>query len=494
MMNNAVFLPLLLVLVTVTVRAQLSVSNLLEYQLGNLPETDPSDRTGLYDQLNLSYRYDRISLETRVESFQTQDRSANYARFTQKSITFEDGDIGVTVGNYYHIMGRGLLLRSYEIPGTVIEDLSFRSRYGFYRDIEGIAARYRGDLFELYLIHGRPLNNTLPPTQSGTAQWRPHLLQGAEGRVYLGDWQIGAAYLRDETGDRRDEFGSLSAGVALPLDMQIYGEYARKSGGGQEWLDLSDQSGHALYASWNGLFGALGASFEYKDYNDFQLGYNDPPPLVKEHQYLLLNRNTHNAAAINETGWQSEFYYIFEGGHLINVNFSEAVNELFGNRFLFQEQFAEFSYKTGHLSSIKVFFDRNMEGLMSVEDRYTTGLYFDSEIFDQWGAIIDLQYQTYRYTVGETGPNRNLALILSASYAPDLAFGVVTEYSDDPNYIPEGKTGSYWVGMNISYQYSQVHLITFFYGSRRGGNACTSGICYEILPFEGAEVRLNSTF
>ena len=37
--------------------SQLSVSNLFEYQLGNLPDTDPSNLTTHYDQVNISYRY-----------------------------------------------------------------------------------------------------------------------------------------------------------------------------------------------------------------------------------------------------------------------------------------------------------------------------------------------------------------------------------------------------------------------------------------------------
>ncbi len=73
-----------------------------------------------------------------------------------------------------------------------------------------------------------------------------------------------------------------------------------------------------------------------------------------------------------------------------------------------------------------------------------------------------------------------------------MSFGFVLEKSNDPADIPEDKDEEYWLGGNLAYQYSQVHLITLFLGKRRGGNACTSGICYEILPFEGMELRLTS--
>ena len=298
-------------------------------------------------------------------------------------------------------MGRGLLLRSYEIPGTIVEDLGFRTRYGFYRDIEGIKGGYSDKFFEIYLFQGRPLNNLVPPNLNENNLKRPHLLEGIEGRFYLSDWQIGTTYLRDNIEDKVHEYGALSVGTILLFDLQIYGEYTRKTGGDNGLFDLSDETAHALYASINGQFDAIGVIFEYKDYNDFQLGYNDPPSLVKEHQYLLLNRNTHSVAAINETGWQSEFYYAFEGGHLLNINLSEAVNTLFDKRYIFQEQFAEFSFNLNPSSTIKGYIDRNMEDLLAIKDRYTAGVYYESAFSELWGTTIDFAYQTLNYTQGD---------------------------------------------------------------------------------------------
>ncbi len=488
--NQYLFL-VMMILVT-RLPAQLSLSNILEYQLGNLPATEPSNLSTLYDQLNLSYRYDQIRFSTRIESFQTRDRSRSYSVFSQKSVEFEDQEIGVTIGNFYHIIGRGLLLRSYEIPGTVIEDMAFRTRYGFYRDLEGIMGSYTTDIFEINLLYGRPLNNTLPPTQNDNDLWRPHSLQGVEAVFYLSDWQLGGAYLRDETPDRMHEFGSVSVGTILPLDLQVYGEFSQQFGGDDQIGDLSDATAHALYASMNAQFDALGISLEYKDYNEYQLGYNDPPPLVKEHQYLLLNRNTHSVVAVNETGWQSELFYTF-GGHVLNINFAKAANELFGKRYDFYEQFVELSYKLNRYTTIKGFFDRNAEDLLGIDDRYTAGLYFESEFLERWGTIIDFEYQTFLLTYSDRETYKNIALLLSVSYAPDLTIGMTAEQSSDPADLPEGKKEGYWLGLNIGYQYSQAHLISFFYGKRRGGNSCTSGICYEILSFEGLEFRLTST-
>jgi len=39
-----------------------------------------------------------------------------------------------------------------------------------------------------------------------------------------------------------------------------------------------------------------------------------------------------------------------------------------------------------------------------------------------------------------------------------------------------------------------LNEVSVFYGSRRGGLTCLSGTCYEVLPFEGVEVRWTAQF
>jgi hypothetical protein len=474
--------------------AQISVSNLLSYQLGNLPEADPSNLSTVYDQLNFAYSYDQIRLNARVESFQTQTEGASYSRFTQKRIGFSANGLRFVLGNYYHIIGRGLLLRSYEIPGAIIEDLAYRTRYGFYRDMEGVKAAWTGKNVEINLLYGRPLNNVLPPTQSGSDFWRPHQLQAVESKMYLSDWQIGAAYLRDDMQDKMTEAGTFYISTFLPFDLQVYGEYSQKYGSEYSLFSLDDNTPHAFYTGISGQFDVLGISLEYKEYRQYQLDYNDPPPAVKEQQYLLLNRDTHSTVLIDETGWQGEVIYSLDGGHMVDIDFSKAVNRFFGNRYIFQEQFIEFSCSLSGDATIKGFADRNFEGLLAIEDRYTGGVYFEGALGDRLGTTVDLEYQTFNYSLGDKDRYFNLALLLSVSYAPNFTAGLVTELSDDPADTPEDKARNLWIGTNLSYQFGRAHFITLFYGKRRGGNACTSGICYEKLPFEGLELQINSTF
>ena len=57
---------------------------------------------------------------------------------------------------------------------------------------------------------------------------------------------------------------------------------------------------------------------------------------------------------------------------------------------------------------------------------------------------------------------------------------------------PTGAT--YWWGGNINWQVREGHSVNLFGGKRRSGLACTGGTCYEVLGFEGVELRLINQF
>jgi hypothetical protein len=274
--------------------------------------------------------------------------------------------------------------------------------------------------------------------------------------------------------------------------MQLYGEHAHRLDGHSYVFSSNQNSTHAFYGGLNTYIGGLGLSIEFKDYNKFDLGYNDPPPLVKEHQYVLLNRSTHSTEAINEKGWQAEAFYTLRSGHEINVNWAESVNDIFDRRYLFQEQFIELTYHLSDVNDIKGFIDRSLQTLFAVEDQYTSGVFWENEWLEQWGSAIAVEYQTFKRVLETTDKVENMAASFSLSKAPGISLAMVTESSTDSNDLPDGKTKEYWLNGTVSYQYSTKHLLSLFYGKRRGGRACTAGLCYEILPFEGIEFRLNS--
>ena len=51
-----------------------------------------------------------------------------------------------------------------------------------------------------------------------------------------------------------------------------------------------------------------------------------------------------------------------------------------------------------------------------------------------------------------------------------------------------------WLGLNVQADLDRSHQLAAFAGRRRGGTACTSGVCYLVPDFRGVEVRLSSRF
>ncbi|UCF05568.1 MAG: hypothetical protein JSV33_00605 [bacterium] len=511
-MKTKVFISVL-ILLSGGAQAQISGTNILEYQLGNLPYTDPSNLSRVYDQLSLSYDHGSITGFGKFEIFQAGTEQRSYSELTQRSLRFSEKGFEITVGNFYEMFGRGLLLRSYELPGTILEDIGLRIRYGFYRDVDGFLLKYETDYAQLKLLRGKPLRNDMPPTPDFEEMRRTHVIEGAEADLFLLEgWSFGGAYLRDNydedfDGDREfTEYGTFKIEGNLPFDVQIYSEYALQLGENNPRFDiLSDKCVHAFYSSMNFSRGPVGLSVEFKDYNDFLLGFNDPPYVVKEHSYRILNRSTHTLVATDEMGWQAEMLLTSPGGHTFTLNLAEAENEFgegeFRRRFLYKEIFAEIKYHLNESITLKGFIDRSQEPIKLEMDRYAFGLHLENEWPHRIGTETSFEYQTFdRETLMETTNVQNYITAFTVSHAPRLSAGVVWERTTDPYETDNPTTmdvetaSRNWIGYTASYQYGNNHFLSLFYGKRRGGLTCSSGICYQVLDFEGLELMITSVF
>lgn len=113
---------------------QLYGSNLFETQYGKLP-TDSINFGTAYDRSTLGYNYKNFTARVTLENYYTRYAERNYTKFTQYSLKYTSNILDVALGNFYETIGRGILLRSFEIPGAILEDQGFRSRNYFIRDV-----------------------------------------------------------------------------------------------------------------------------------------------------------------------------------------------------------------------------------------------------------------------------------------------------------------------------------------------------------------------
>jgi hypothetical protein len=492
---------MLLVLIPVfEVYGQLSGNNLFEYQIGNLPYTEPSDLSSHYDQLNLGYRYKGLKATLRYEHFLSQNDGSSYASLSQFQVQYRVDKLELKVGNFYETLGNGLLMRGYEVTGSVFEEEAYRTRYGFYRDMLGFSVKYSGDLWYFQALRGKSLVNTLPPSLDSEER-RIDLVEGMETGISLYYQTLGLILMRNSNPFEKDYFYSLLFSGSIPGVISYNFEYAHNLAEDVPLFGMDEMSRYGLYGSLSYSLGSFGLSFEYKNYHNLLIGtgISDPPTTIKEHKYKVLNRSIHVPQLVDESGIQLEGYYTFKNHEHLVINYSRTLNQ-FWQEFVYNEVFAEYSFYPGRKNNVTLFVDYASDQFKSEENRYATGAIWDYSVIGNWSTQLHVEYQYIERALIDIATMHNVVAIIGFSKSPGLAMSVVWEMSNDPFLndrpdTPDLETGfRHWPGVEASYKINPTNTLSLFAGKRRGGPACTSGICYEVLDFEGVEIRFKTKF
>jgi hypothetical protein len=494
------YMALLLMIPAMQMQGQLTGTNLFEYQLGNLPYTEPNALSSHYNQLNLGYRHKGLKATVRAEHFLSQNEGSSYFSPSQFQLRYRKEKLELKIGNFNETLGNGLLVRGYEIAGSVFEEEAYRSRYGFYRDMFGFSAKFSGDIWYMQALRGKSLVNTLPPT-APPEERRIDLVEGVETGISLYSQTLGLILMRNSNPFDEEYFYSLlfSGSVLGMLSYNI--EYAHDVSTGLPVFAMDDLNRYGLYGSVSFSMGSFGLSAEYKNYHNLLIGsgINDPPTAVREQKYKVLNRSIHVPQLLDESGIQLEGFYTFPNHEHLVVNYTRAVNQFFMD-YSFNELFLEFSFYPGQKNNVTVFADYASDEFESEDTRYAAGTVWDYSVTGPWSVQLHLEYQYIERDIVEMTSMHNGVMILGLSKSPVMSLSMVLELSNDPYMTnhpdtPEIETGfRYWPGFEASYKINPTNTLSLFAGKRRGGPACTSGICYEVLDFEGIEIRLKTKF
>ncbi len=504
MIKMARFLFCLLLPLTAS-RAQIGVNIFSEYQLGNLPHESPEDLSTLYTQFDLRYDHDNTTLGLRYEDFSSASKTTSYAHLAQRFFEWRKKRITVRLGHFYPTLGRGLVLRGFELPHVVFEQRQFRSRYGYYRDVDGMSVRGEWKRLSFLLLRGAPLDNTLPPGLENQHR-RSGIIEGGQISVRPVLWlDVGNGYMRYERPNSVSDhyytlftemnFNRLMRDAGLDASLNLYAEHARLNGGAGDFFATSKT--HATYVSAGISWRRLGFSAEYKDYDRFENGINLPPILYPEHRYYLLNRSTHELLANYENGTQFEMTFRPWDNIFLLANHSRSVNELPFKNFEFKETFVEATLYVGDHYTLKAFYDRAKDEIKQENKRRTAGVNLESYLSGGYGVTFDFQHQTAR----RVEDYENIFFSLTVSHAPGLSIGVSVDRSTDPFDVDDKNTrdvaetsAQYRPAIQGAIRLNMDHELGFFYGARRGGLVCVSGTCYQVLPFEGFKVRWMGRF
>ena len=459
----------------------------MEFQYGKLPH-DTTSITTIYDRAVANFNYKSFRISTTLEQFQTPTEESSYLRISQFSLRYKAAPFEIKLGNFYETIGRGLLLRSFEIPGAILEDLSYRSRHYFNRDILGIIAKYRHKSFYTKILFGRPLNYVFPPTQDNKNR-RPDTIGAVFVEHSINKQLLGLSTMYHLNGGDSQIYSMATMSGYISNDLSYYTEMA-KNVSDFNVDDFSDKSSYAFYGGLNFAFNNFGISTEFKKYNKFLIGagINEPPSLVKEHSYRVLNRSTHVPQPTNESGYQFELFYAFSNLSTLTVNNTLAKN-VFGDIFKFREYFVEYDFTIDDRHDIKIFMDYAEDPFKIEEQRISAGAYADWKIFELSSLKTYFESQTFT-RIGEN--YQNYVMVLGYALKSKFIFNIESEYSND-SFIIYGNS-KIWVGASVKYQINSGNSLQLFVGERRGGPACNAGVCYEVLDFNGVELRLSSRF
>ncbi len=502
----------LLSLAPALARAQLSGTNLFEGQSGNYPKSyagrGPANRLDAYDQVNLMYAFPGGIAGLRYETDRNSEDQYPYEGLTERFLDWNDDRYRVRVGNFYSILGRGLIQRAFELNGVVLDQRFPRSRFGPSRDVDGVLAEATLGPVSATLLSGAPNGgeSSLAGEELGFVRHAGQVNGAQLATMVARGARVGAAYLRMKAGLGQQELGTgfvdLDAmrlvgirSVALPL----YAEYAQADRSFGDWWSFStrERTPHALYTSANLITGPVTFAVEWKDYSRFRLGVNDPPSLVREHAQVLLNRSTHVLVADREQGFQFEGSYTPSDWAAVTTNWSRSDGA--GAR-RFEERFVEWraAPRRAERWEATAFYDRSWDELISISDRRTVGIAATVRVLRAWSGTLDMQRQTARReTAGAPEAFEDLYLAGTVARADFGSAAVTWTRTTDPLELSRAVPGNrpiHLVGAVLDARLGPGHEAILFFGRRRGGLACTAGTCYEVQAFEGAELRVLSRF
>lgn len=493
--------------------AQFSIQSLSQISYGKLPGATRSvELPTYYNHLSIEYRLnsflsDELSLlvGARLQSFFSPELNSpsfdeSYNKFSQRYVEASWRWVNIRAGNSFAIIGRGMVLRSFELPGFLYEDPQLRQRHGVIRDVDGWKISLSPGPFEVMAISGKPVDPLRTPIDKSR---RGGEVRGGQASVRLpGNVQVGGAYLEFRERQKvplatrflQFSLKPVLSTLGIPdFDADFYTEYATVQGRNGFGKFDADHP-YAFYFSGTLAYSAWGASFEYKDYRDFAFGINDPPSLVRENAEVLLNRATHVLLAEAERGIQTEISFAPAAAWRITANYSNSKNDLGVNSPATRYHEALLTVEWfGENLTTKIFVDGGRDDLLFEKDRFTSGgaadyhftngLTFGFDIQGQRMHRLDYEFTNY-YSALRLGGWKNLSL------------SVQMERSSDPFETDDltTKRKKIWTGIGIGWKPASQIDLQFFGGKRRGGNACDHGYCLQVQPFSGVELRMQTNW
>lgn len=480
----------------------IGISNHFEYSY------DYKDRIEIMENwFNFDYSAENYSAGFRFEIFQPNDPNpavnrgkSRYADLAYKylSVNFSEGNAGaeITAGNFYELIGYGLILKSYEDRNIRIDN-----------NLLGLKIKaYYNDL-KITALSGMPENSNAD---------RKDIIHAFDAEYkFMRDLKAGFTFATNRPENNSAATSRFLSFRMMPRygNLQLYSEYGVKYNQDISSNNFNDEKkviGNAFYGNLNFFYESFSIAAEVKRYDNYlfatsdgTVNYNTPPSVRKEYTYILLNRHPSPLNQNNEQGFHIEANYNIDFSSYFLLNFG--VTKTLPSTSLYQQNFnlnlpvrnqlEEFYLQytrdwSGNFASTAAFgynreLDANTKNLTPIlELKY----YFDD--VNTFRLIAEHQ-QTNVVTTDET----YFTQVITFEYLRSPLFSVsfVGELqSKEPtagNVVRKS-----WKFIQFGYKLFEHTDVSLLIGSRQAGNVCIGGVCRYEPQFNGIEVKMFSRF
>lgn len=507
---------------------QTSVSNILRY--GNGERSLGNVNSDFIYRENLTDAIFRLPVNLNVGLRLLYDKPPEIGQvfkgISRRYIEYDNDDLYLRAGNLSELYGKGLAINLFENRGLAYDTW-----------LDGINAKYKFDDLKVSVLGG-----TINFADSINF-WREEeytLIGGNAEYKFHKNFKAGISFVSSE--------GTIPLpGLIQKLKAEIPEIYLNLSLGdldlfvdwSQKWTSVENSSsskGSGIYSSLNFNKGSLGITLDYKNYKfdeqdpftryDFtrptrMLPFQNPPIVQKEHSYLLLSRSIHQVDFNDEVGFQVEIYYLLNDETFFTLNGSLASRHNFYN------------YNTAAFSFTKE--ERSGNFLPSTEDKYSPFWEYLIEAEHSFDELTNLNIGfaqrskiIYNDIIGSSASHKISSTVIpffiqrsfsgnySASIQYELEF-VNDNYNTNQikftnqfisfinsffsvlninlryeftsnNYEVSGRKD--WFTFETGYRINQNNNVSFSFGSERGGQTCSNGVCRYIQPFSGFKLTL----
>lgn len=500
---------------------QLSINN--SYRTGEGKENLPgkTEKKYIEEEINLQVTWKNFLLGGRYEFDDPAEFGFDHNSLRKKFLEYRSGPWGIRIGTQNSLFFRGLVLNAYE--EKPISHDSEVSGITVYRETQNMTAKIIKGSCDYEMI---PNFEDILKFDINGGMLQLH----ASKNLY-----VGSSFLVSEVSQKvgfyktQDTFEMNLGEIWAELDLdsiQLYGNIASNA---EKAHDIFTKGNCSVYVGSNYIFGNTGLNIEYKKYKfgltspqnrDFKyrhlryLPFQNPPTVIKEHYWTILNRRAHIVDFNDEVGLKFDIYYSLSpqttftiDGSAASRNFNYSLDPLTDNfsrkndssRLLpsFDESFSPFWIIYGEIEHYFSSGSSITGGLSCLSDT----VYDDLSILmtEKTRSFISFVHMTYllpnNYSMQCTSeieyfkesklPGKhsyNLLHTMQFAKSPSFSVSVTGEYLTEGVDI-SGDT--LWVSSSMQYRFRSMQTFELSFGEERGGLMCTNGLCRYVPPFTG---------